>query len=42
MRLTARTVVVRINFQLPVQIAAPSVTVFAGGRFSRPVQIYIR
>jgi len=34
--------VVQVNFQLPVQIAAPSVTVFAGGRFSSPVQIYVR
>ncbi len=34
--------VVQINFQLPAQIAAPSISIFAGGRFSRPVQIYVQ
>jgi uncharacterized protein (TIGR03437 family) len=34
--------VVQINFQLPVQIAAPSVSIFADGRFSSPVQIYVQ
>jgi uncharacterized protein (TIGR03437 family) len=34
--------VLQINFQLPAQIAAPSITIFAGGSFSRPARIFVR